>query len=53
MVEVRRHTDRIIHVKLVFGINIYHVISVCTLQVYLSAEEKEEFWEKLEDERVL
>ena len=49
VVEVVRHNDRIIQVKLVLGQNIYHVMSVYAPQVGLSAEEKEEFWEKLED----
>ena len=49
VVEVKGHSDRIIQVKLVFGNNIYHVISIYALRVGLTAEEKGEFWEKLED----
>lgn len=50
VIEVERYTDRIIKVEMVLGKVVYHIFSVYAPQVGRTAQEKQEFWERLEDE---
>ena len=50
MVEVSRHSDRLISIKAVFGDSIWHYFSLYAPQVGRPASEKQEFSERAEEE---
>ena len=50
VLEVVRTDERIIKIKILLGKTIYHVYSVYAPQSGRTAQEKEAFWESLEDE---
>ena len=49
IVEVKRITNRIIKIELILEGNLMHVISAYTPQGGKTQEEKEEFWEMMDD----
>jgi exonuclease III len=49
VVEVKRHGDRIIMIKLIFGDLVLNIISAYAPQVGLSDDVKRRFWEDLEN----
>ncbi len=49
VMEIRRITPRIIAIKIVIGGKLFHILSVYAPQSGRPEEEKEEFWEKLDD----
>ena len=50
VLEVVRVNDRIIKIKILLGKSVYHIYSVYTPQTGRTSQEKEEFWEALEEE---
>ena len=50
VIEVKRYNDRFMCVKLILGETVWHVFSLYAPQVGRSSEEKQCFWEKVEDE---
>ena len=50
VIEVVRFSDRVIKLTLVLGGDLWHIFSVYAPQVGRSAQEKQAFWDSLEDE---
>ena len=50
VIDVTRHSDRLISIKAVFGDSIWHFFSLYAPQVGRPPIEKEEFWEMVEEE---
>ena len=50
VVEVSKHSDRLISIKAVFGDSIWHYFSLYAPQVGRPESEKQEFWETVEEE---
>ena len=50
VIEVRRYSDRLMSIKAVFGGSVWHFFSLYAPQVGRPAAEKQDFWEKAEDE---
>ena len=50
VIEVVRYSDRIMKLTLVLGGNLWHIFSVYAPQVGRSVQEKQAFWDSLEDE---
>ena len=48
VVDVVRANERIMYVKLVIGKQIVNIVSAYAPQVGLSAEEKDDFWDRLQ-----
>ena len=50
IIEVSRYSDRLMSIKAVLGDSVWHIFSLYAPQIGRPAAEKQEFWEKTEEE---